>query len=42
MAVMTEENKMVFDEILLKFKSNEEFEVEDLKVDNQLIERIKK
>ena len=40
--IFTKENKMVFDEILLKFKSNEEFEVEDLKVDKQLIERVKK
>ena len=33
---------MIFDEILLKFRSNEQFKVEDLKVDKQLIERVKK
>ena len=40
--IFTKENRMIFDEILLKFRSNEQFKVEDLKVDKQLIERVKK
>ncbi len=40
--LFTKENKLVFDVILSKFKSSEKFNIKDLLIDQQLIDRIVK
>ena len=40
--IFTKENQLIFVEILSKLKSNDQFTVEDLNIDSQLIERVKK
>tara|TARA_Y100000590_G_scaffold19124_1_gene22676 strand:+ start:584 stop:2359 length:1776 start_codon:yes stop_codon:yes gene_type:complete len=40
--LFTKENCMIFGEILKKFKTKEKFLIEDLNVDKQLIDRVKK
>jgi len=40
--IFTKENQLIFEEILSKLKSNDQFTVEDLNIDSQLIERVKK
>jgi len=40
--IFTKENKLVFDEILKKLKSDQKFEIENLDIDKQLIDKIYK
>ena len=40
--IFTKENQLIFEEILSKLKSNDQFTIEDLNIDSQLIERVKK
>ena len=38
--LFTKENRMIFDELLIKIKSRENFNLDDLSIDRQLIDRI--
>ncbi len=38
--LFTKENRMVFDELLIKIKSSENFNLDDLSIDRQLIDRV--
>ena len=40
--IFTKENQLIFEEILSKLKLNDQFTIEDLNIDSQLIERDKK
>ena len=40
--IFTKENKLIFEEIINKFKNKEKFSVNDLKIDSQLVDRVYK